>query len=235
MLQRSVITIDSPNDDHVARLATRNCHENLTTVKNNQRYPGRNARGRSIIITYGDGPVFDRIPPKDFASGDQTIYILGHGSAERGTLSDLTPGELAAALRDWFGDVPFRGKIKLVSCTTARADDYDAANQPTQAFAGTAMAGIPFVNVMATALKVKLTGTVFRPQSVDGVVGICWVDEQTGEILSLDLWQYLNMSSNPFTIPGAKQRRAAIRNVFPGDKLISGKDAKARAAVFPGR
>jgi hypothetical protein len=236
-LARSIVTIHSPNDSPLSKRITRNCEQNLKNVKTGGHPLSADApRGASISITYGPpGITFTRTPPASLVAGNQTLYILGHGSAEHESVADLDAPTLAGVLASWFGDVPYTGKIKLVSCTTAADWDVDAA--------GSDVTGIvPFTTQLANALRASLNGRAFQPSSVQGVQGICWVDEVTGKITSIDLRTYLGIVGveNAFKTRSRTGRHAAIGGLFPPGAMSTGKvspapgapPAKTRVDVF---
>lgn len=198
MLARSIVAIDGPTDGDTAKKATTHCLENLRR---------RGTRGASMRMAY-DGAAFSATPGPALAADDQTIYILGHGSAESATVSGLTPDKLADALINWFGSVPFHGKIKLVSCTTAVEWDLDAKNQR--------VAGVNVAEALAGELRHKCEPLDFQPSSVDGVRGICWVDERTSRIMSLDLEHYVTIDTGVFGIHGRHARQRAVGAAFQG-------------------
>lgn len=187
-LSRSILVIHGQSDNDLDRKITRNCLAALRGLKSGGHPAAPDApRGKVLELQYMNGPlgpVFNRPPGKDFVAGHQTLYVLAHGSAADGTLGGLTAAEFAHVLAQWFGDQPYRGKIKLVSCTTAAGWDYDNAGRLVYGL-------VPIAKQIATALQEKLAMSPFQPASVDGVYGIAWVDERTGRILSIDLDHFM--------------------------------------------
>ena len=230
VLSRSVITIHSPTDAPVSKRITRNCEETLRTRKTGGHPLSIEApRGQSISMIYARGagggpPVFTRTPDESFAADDQTIYILGHGSAETGKVSDLDAGEIADTLIEWFGKVPYTGKIKLVSCTTAADWDIDAS--------GADVVGLtPVAQQLADALRTRCVSIPFKPRSVDGVLGIAWVDDKTGKIVSTDLREYMKNAAaavDAFKIRSRTNREEAIGKLFGPGVATTGKAGKLR-------
>jgi len=163
VLQRAIIAINGASDKAPARQITKNCLENLET---------RHHRGPSVGPVDIDPSNAHTIAPPTLGKHD-SLYILGHGNTSE--IGDFKPNQLGAAIVGWYGGQAFRGKVKLVACSSGivpskgigqsyaeRLNDYFAAN-PT---------------------------ATFRPKSVDGVLGIAWVHETGGSIVAIDEAKY---------------------------------------------
>ena len=185
-LQRAIIAIDGPGEGgppapDASGRATRACLWNLQHRKGGGYRPG-DARGKVA------GPAeleSITIPANFFARSTESLYILGHGTPSLMTIADTDLDDLAAMLRAWIEpqlekeDAYFLGDVKLVSCVSATEET---------AYSGGRMKS------MAERLAIAL-GPVgdarFRPQAVHGIVGIGWVDEVSGRIMSVDLDPFL--------------------------------------------
>jgi hypothetical protein len=179
-VQRAVLAIDGATDDKVSKRITRNCLTNLTshkqiptaTGKQVQDYPAGDARGQ----VYGPGTA--RAVLADLTAGSSTIgpletlYILGHGSTRK--VADLTPGKLATGLATAFTGYPgtFTGAIKLVACYSA-SKFMDGKKK-------TAGTGETYASRLRTEFD-TMSHATFRPRFVEGIQGISWVDEDTGQ------------------------------------------------------
>jgi hypothetical protein len=121
-------------------------------------------------------------------SDDESIYVLAHGSRYDSSIADMEPEHLAAWLRARFRRRRrFTGKIKLVSCHSGA----DRSNQR----AGDAAKGVyefdrSYAQALAIALAPRSDTDRFRPSSVQGIVGIGWVDEFTGSITAINKEAY---------------------------------------------
>ena len=180
-LQRAIIAIDGageggPPPDGYGR-ATRACLWNLQNRKGGGSRPG-DARGKVA------GPAemrFIAIPANFFARSMESLYILGHGGPDLTTIADAKIDDLAAALRAWIEpqlvkeDAYFLGDVKLVVCVSATEETpYSGGRMKTMA------------ERLAIALA-PMGDARFRPQAVHGIVGVGWVDEVSGGIMSVDL------------------------------------------------
>jgi hypothetical protein len=195
-LQRAVVAIHGAGDNAAAREATEACLQNLGKFKGGHEFAS-GARGQTL----GPDVVGSLNPPVGFLGGGETLYILGHGALD-GTVAGMGPAAMAAQIKAWFGGMNYAGKIKLVACVSAMA-------QP-------ALGGGTFANALAQALHPAPADT-FRPATVDGIVGVGWVDEETGEMLSIDLPTYLaNINRDPdaFREVHIGLRRHRIRQLF---------------------
>lgn len=124
LLQRAVIALDGPQDSTIAKRITRNCLDNLTSIK---------ARGDQ------DGPADPpAIAAPDLAEGE-SLYILGHGNPQ--SIAGLTPGQLGDWIVHWYGAQRYSGKIKLVACSSAVSPDPTNAAASYAEALGTHIAG----------------------------------------------------------------------------------------------
>jgi hypothetical protein len=259
-LQRAIIAIDGPNDKQPSKNATAACLWNLTHRKRSQHHALGDARGQVA------GPQLISQFPKHMrpmlARDDETIYVLAHGSRWSHSIGDMTPVQMATWLREhfssrelagplgWFGftgdAATFTGKIKLVSCHSGADITHRTKTE------GTSKTGAhpynfsrSYAESLAVALKPKSTSDPFRPSSVTGIVGIGWVDEETGKLTGLDKERYdeassawasnsdvgsttgTGVSTNPFTDePDPTVRGQQIRAVFgdPVDVKVTKQD-----------
>jgi hypothetical protein len=259
-LQRMILAIDGPNDKQPSKNATVACLWNLTHRKRSQDYGLGDARGRV------EGPQLASQFPAHMrpllGSSTESIYVLAHGSRWSHSIGDMSPAQMAGWLRahfssrvlggplGWFGvtgdAATFTGKIKLVSCHSGADRSHQTTNE------GTSSTGAhpyefdrSYAEALAVALKPKSKSDPFRPSSVQGVVGIGWVDEETGKITGLDKEKYdtasgtwssnsdvgsgtgSGKSPNPFTdMTDPTARGRAIRAVFgdPVDVSVTAQD-----------
>ena len=183
-LQRAIIAIDGPNDTRLQKDATANCLHNLKA---------RGTRGKS------EGPkdLPSIVPPK--LGKTETLYILAHGALDRSgsmaeTVGGLDPTQMGAQLRAWYGAQRYSGKIKLVACISAAT----SATNPKS-----------YADSLRDWLAANATGK-FRPASVDGIIGVGWVDETTSQQQSIDLATYLTANPSVFGEKVETTREAAI-------------------------
>ena len=153
LLQRAIIAIDGPTDKAPARKITRNCLANLT------QSGGRGAAA-------GPGAVKKIKAPK--LAQNESLYVLGHGNTDE--IGDLAPDALGDWILRWYGTRPYRGKIKLVACSSGIAPDLGAQS---------------YAERLSDHLRDNATPK-FHPASVDGVLGIAWVDEKLDKIVAID-------------------------------------------------
>lgn len=188
LLQRAIIAIDGPTDKSAARKVTRNCLANLENTRD---------RGEAA----GPAAVGDIAPPD--LGRHESLYILGHGNTD--IVADLTPPQLGDAILYWYGNDRYRGKIKLVACSS-----------------GIVPAGLgaeSYAQRLSTHLAANATAK-FRPKSVDGVLGIAWVHETRGNIVAIDEAKYDEHETagenveKAFTVRNAKQRREKLEGLF---------------------
>jgi hypothetical protein len=187
MLQRAIIAIDGPTDKAPARKITRNCLANLT------QSGGRGAAA-------GPAAVKKIKPPK--LAQNESLYILGHGNTDE--VGDLTPDALGDWILSWYGTRRYRGKIKLVACSSGIAPDLGAQS---------------YAERLSDHLTDNAT-TKFHPVSVDGVLGIAWVDEKLDKIVAIDDDAYEHAESLDVDVEGAfakedpRERRKALKGIF---------------------
>lgn len=185
-LQRAIIAIDGPGEggppapDGAGR-ATRACLWNLQHRKGGGYRPG-DARGKVAGPAELDAIA---IPARFFARSMESLYVLGHGAPSLLTIADTDLDDLADTLRDWIEpqleaeDTYFLGDVKLVSCVSATEETpYSGGKMKSMA------------ERLAIALEPQGEER-FRPQAVHGIVGIGWVDEVSGSIMSVDLDPFL--------------------------------------------
>jgi hypothetical protein len=231
LIQRAIVAIDGDKDPDASKRATVACLYNLRYKKSGKDFIDGGARGKVA------GPATRGALPADLgpllASDSESIYVLAHGSRYSSSVGDMDPGAMATFLRQRFGSRPFTGKIKLVSCHSGA----DLGN----ALAGDAAKRVyqfpkSYAEQLAIALTPKDANDTFRPSTVQGVVGIGWVDELTGSITAINKEKYdaaskkfaqnsdvgalaSGKSPNPFTeMPDAGPRGAALRAEF-GDPV----------------
>jgi hypothetical protein len=193
-----------------------------------QRSAGNRATARGKVA----GPATRSALPKDLstllATDGETIYILAHGSRYDSSVGDMDPETMASFLRHRFRRRDFTGKIKLVSCHSG-ADLGNA--RPGDAEKGVYQFPRSYAQQLAMALKPRRKDT-FRPSSVQGIVGIGWVDEFTGSLTGINKEKYDaatkkyaansdvgsvggGAGANPFTdIADPATRGAALRAEF---------------------
>lgn len=187
LLQRAVIAIDGPTDGPLARKITRNCLANLTQS---------GARG----VAAGPGPVKRIKAPK--LAQDESLYLLGHGNTAK--VGDLTPDQLGGWILGWYGTRPYRGKIKLVACSSGIEPGLGAQS---------------YAERLSDHLRDNAT-TKFHPASVDGVLGVAWVDEKLDKIVAIDDAAYDQAEHLGEDVEGAfatkdpEQRRKALKAIF---------------------
>lgn len=186
LLQRAIIAINGPTDKAPAREITRNCLHNLTSTR---------ARGDAA------GPAaVENIAPPDL-DRDESLYILGHGNQQ--VIADLTATQLSDAIIGWYGATDYRGKIKLVACSSGVRSTFTRS----------------YADRLNRYLTRKAT-TSFRPESVDGVLGVAWVHERRGNILAIDDLAYDRQEEagedveGAFAEPDPTTRRHELKRIF---------------------
>lgn len=185
-LQRAIIAIDGDDDEAFHKRATRACLWNLQHTKKGKDFADGGARGKVA------GPATRRKLRYDMsgliASSRESIYMLAHGSRYEATIAGMAPAEMAEWLRRRFRKRRFTGKIKLVSCHSGAEK---AHRRPGDAERKVPV--YPFDRSYAESLAIALTpnpGERFRPSSVQGIVGVGWVDEFTGSITAINKEAY---------------------------------------------
>jgi hypothetical protein len=231
-LQRAIIAIDGDNDAEASKRATRACLWNLQHTKSGKAFDDGGARGKVA------GP--DTLDKLHDLRGlldwdDESIYVLAHGSRWSHSIADMEPDDMAAWLRYAFGARTFTGKIKLVSChsgadrTNQRKTDREKGDEGAYNFDRS------YAQELAIELAPEDDLSTFRPSSVQGVVGVGWVDEFTGSITGIDKEKYdramtkfatnsdvgsttstvKKRRKNPFTeISDPRRRGVALRALF---------------------
>lgn len=181
-LQRAIVSIDGDGDTAPMKRATHACLWNLRHTKKGKDFKDGGARGAVA------GPATLAKLPSDMSallgSDDESIYVLAHGSRYSSDIAGMSPTRLAAWLRARFSSRPrFTGKIKLVSCHSGA----DKTNQrPGDAAKGVYQFDRSYAQQLAVALAPRSDTDGFRPSSVQGIVGIGWVDEFTGSITAIN-------------------------------------------------
>lgn len=206
LLQRAIIAIDGPTDSNVAKEITRNCLHNLTSTRH------RGAAAGPAAVDAIAPPTLDEF---------ESLYILGHGNTS--VVADLTPDELGAQIVGWYGGDDFRGKIKLVACSSGVKPSFF---------------GKSYANRLNTYITKNATST-FRPKSVDGVLGVAWVHEKHGNILAIDDDEYTVQEKlgkdveGAFAEPDPTKRRKGLKGIFGGmdEKGSSVTTGKRKAKV----
>lgn len=211
LLQRAIVAINGPSDAAPAQQVTLNCLYNLTHTR---------ARGAAA------GPAaVGAIAPPPLAS-HESLYILGHGNPN--VIADLTPGELGDQLIAWYGTTGFRGKIKLVACSSAVKPH---------------IFGSSYASRLSSYLASNATDT-FRPKSVDGVLGVAWVHEKQGNIVAIDDSEYDEQEKAGVNVEGAfadtdpTARRRKLKQIFGkrdavGSSVHTGK-GRAKVRYYTG-
>jgi hypothetical protein len=207
LLQRAIIAIDGSKDSDVAKGITRNCLANLLT---------RPQRGAS------DGPAeIDQIVPPPLAR-KESLYILGHGNPAQ--IGDSSPEALGAEILAWYGTTAYRGKVKLVACSSGVQP-----NPMTSSYA----------ERLNNYFAANHTAT-FRPTSVDGVLGVAWVHDDSSRIVAIDDPKYdEHEKNNPGSVEQAfgksssSERGEALETLFgvpdaPTSSVHTGAAAKIR-------
>ena len=189
-VQRAILAVDGAGDNADALQATRNC---LSNLKNNKRipaptgrvvrhYPAGDARGQ----VYGpdvEAKALDGLAEaarSSTISPLETLYFLGHGTT--GDIAGLTPRALATKLVNAFAGYSrtFIGALKIVACYSAS----------TMQFGEKGPMGASVAKSYAERLKDQLdikSSPKFRPRFVEGIRGIAWVDEDTGQRVGYDV------------------------------------------------
>jgi hypothetical protein len=208
LLQRAIIAIDGPTDKRAARKVTRNCLENL-----------KNTRDRGDAA--GPAAVGDIAPPD--LGRHESLYILGHGNPD--IVADMEPDKLGDAILHWYGNERYRGKIKLVACSSA--------------IVPAGLGAASYADRLSQHLSANATAK-FRPKSVDGVLGIAWVHETRGNIVAIDEAKYDEHETAgedveaAFTVRDTTKRRKKLEGLFgvpdePGSSTHTGRPgAKVR-------
>jgi hypothetical protein len=208
LLQRAIIAIDGPTDKAAARKVTRRCLSNLTHTRDRGEAAGPTAVAKIVP------PALER---------NESLYILGHGNTD--IVADMDPPTLGDAILAWYGTDRYRGKIKLVACSSGIVPEGLGAESYAQRLSG-------YLAANATAS--------FRPKSVDGVLGIAWVHETRGNIVALDEAKYDEHEKAgvdveaAFTTRGRANRRNELERLFgapdaPGSSTHTGRPgAKVR-------
>lgn len=190
-IQRAILVVDGPADTADAKAITTTCLNHLGTKTTRKGVVtglgGAAPRGRSIRTPSSAVPA---VPP-GFLGEDEPLYVLGHGEPTGTTVGGLTAAQFADYLHDTFGHLFasgtrdfYLGRIKFVACISAK----DAAKG----------AGVNFAASLASALKTsRKYSNHFLPISVDGIVGVGWVDGNTGKLQSIDLAAYLAVYNRP--------------------------------------
>lgn len=187
LLQRAIIAIDGPTDKAPAKKVTRNCLANLTQSGSRGAVAGPRA--------------VDRIKPPKLAQ-NESLYLLGHGNPD--VVADLGPDDLGDWILQWYGNRRYRGKIKLVACSSGIDPGLGAAS---------------YAERLSTHLANNATAT-FHPASVDGVLGVAWVDEKSDRIVAIDDQAYEDAETLGHDVEGAfatddpVQRRKALKGIF---------------------
>ncbi len=177
-VQRAILAVDGPTDGKVAKDATANCLANLrrhkkirqsTGGKSAVEYPAGDARGQ----VFGPGPKATSMGAIKVGASSiaplEPIYFLGHGSLK--SIAGITPEELAIELTGAFAGYSggvYAGGLKLVACYSASTmEDGKSATKSYASRVASAIHGID--------------DSTYRPRFVEGVKGIAWADEETGE------------------------------------------------------
>ena len=226
-LQRAIVAIDGDGDTDAMKRATHACLWNLRHTKKGKDFKDGGARGAL------EGPA-KRAALKDdmsklLASDDESIYVLAHGSRYSSDIAGMSPTQLAAWLRARFAKRPrFTGKIKLVSCHSGA----DRRNEQ----AGDARKGVyqfdrSYAQQLAIALAPRSDTDGFRPSSVQGIVGIGWVDEFTGSITAINKELYDKASAGMATNSDVGALAAAGKKANPftetADPMTRGLELRA--------
>ena len=191
VLQRAIIAINGASDKKTAREITVNCLVNLKS---------RPSRGPSVGPLDIDPTTAGMIVPPTLGKND-SLYILGHGNTDE--IGDFDPDELGAAIIGWYGTQAFRGKVKLVACSSGIVDSI----------------GQSYAERVNAYLTANATAS-FRPKSVDGVLGIAWVHETGGNIVAIDESKYDEHETANRDVEGAfaekdpQTRKQALETLF---------------------
>ena len=192
-LQRAIIAINGAHDGKAARRITKNCLSNLTSTR---------ARGAAVGPADIDPTNANTLVPPALAA-KESLYILGHGNETE--IGDFSPDQLGAAIIGWYGGQPFRGKVKLVACSSAVVPSGVGARS--------------YADRLNTYLTNNATAT-FRPKSVDGVLGVAWVHEGGGNIVAIDDPEYTRQEKlgedveGAFATKDADARRKELERLF---------------------
>ncbi|MFN2607156.1 MAG: DUF4157 domain-containing protein [Acidimicrobiales bacterium] len=177
VVRRAMLAVDGPSDGTEALAATRNCLANLKEHKRvrtsagkvTKAYPAGDARGQ-VYGPAGATPAVSSLTAGSATIGPlETLYFLGRGSMA--DIAGLTPRDLARNLAGAFAAYPgtFVGGLKIVACYSASGLEDGTARAPTS-----------YADRARTELDARAT-TTFRPRFVEGIRGIAWADEETGQ------------------------------------------------------
>ncbi len=194
VVQRAVVAIDGASDDDTSKAITRSCFANLTTRKRiptdgggrtPKGFPAGDARG----ATYGPGPANAAFAglaagaDRGDVTPQESIYVLGHGDGV--TVGGLDASTLAGRLAGSLARLPdvYVGVVKLVACYSGSLvmDGQRIIDPKTKA---------PIDKSYAASLADSLTASktpTFQPAGAEGIAGIAWVDEITGQKTGLDV------------------------------------------------
>jgi hypothetical protein len=184
-LQRAIVAIDGDNDSAASKRATQACLWNLRYTKKGKEFADGGARGQVA------GPAKRRRLRYDMsnllASDSESLYVLAHGSRYEASIAGMDPTEMAAWLRRRFAKRRFTGKVKLVSCHSGADKSH---RRPGDEGKGIYPFDRAYAQELAQALAPRSRKDKFRPSSVQGIVGIGWVDEFTGSITAINKEAY---------------------------------------------
>jgi hypothetical protein len=225
-VQRAILAIDGAMDNADALQATKNCLVNLTshkriptaTGKAVRHHPAGDARGQVY------GPAVAAPALAGLAAGSSTIgpletlYFLGHGTTAN--IAGLTPNALATELVKAFAGYSgsFIGALKIVACYSAS----------TMQFGATGPMGASVPTSYAERLKDQLDtkgDPKFRPRFVEGIRGISWADEDTGQRVGYDVSGERRGQLNP--LEQVYSDRALVAQWF---KALTDKNPTSRKA-----
>ncbi|MEA2134871.1 MAG: hypothetical protein QOC68_2780 [Solirubrobacteraceae bacterium] len=226
-LQRAIIAINGEGDSDASQRATQACLWNLRHTKQGKDFADGGARGAVV------GPEIRQALPSDLSrllgSDDESIYVLAHGSRYNASIADMSPAHLAGWLRARFRRrAAFTGKIKLVSCHSGA----DRSHQkPGDAAKRVYDFDRSYAQELAIALAPRSDTDRFRPSSVEGIVGIGWVDEFTGSITAINKEAYDLATSGMATNSDVGALAAAGKKANPftetGDAMTRGLELRA--------
>jgi hypothetical protein len=226
-LQRAIIAIDGNDDSAASKRATRACLWNLQNTKKGKDFADGGARGAVA------GPAKVKRLRYDMsnlvAADDESIYLLAHGSRYSASIAGMDPATLAAWLRRRFSKRPsFTGKIKLVSCHSGAEKRH---RKPGDAEKDVYPFDRSYAQELALALAPRRRSDKFRPSSVQGIVGIGWVDEFTGSITAINKEKYDKAMSEMDTNSDVGALAAAGKRANPfteqGDARLRGLELRA--------
>ncbi len=176
-IQRAILAIDGARDDRTAKAATANCLTNLKSHKKIDsgsgkvpvEYPAGDARGQVFGPATRGTAVGSLKASASSINPLEAIYFLGHGS--RSNVAGMTPAALAGDLVGAFAGYTqgtYAGALKIVACYSASTME-DGQSAPTA-----------YADRVRQEL-IRLNDGTYRPPYVEGVKGIAWADEETGE------------------------------------------------------